>query len=666
MIRRLLSCIESSKFEGSLKLLVIGIAAELFCVGLQGATASKVFTVTSPDGRLAVEFKLDDSGAPRYAIRLAGQPVLAESRLGLVREDTDLSTGLRLLAASRRAESVRDRYEILTAKRRLNEYRANRKSFRLENAARQLIDIDFQVSNDGVAFQYYMPGRGLTKHRLKDELTSYRFLPGSRAWLQPIGVARSGWEKTQPSYEEYYEKDIPVGTPSPTGAGWVYPALFRSGDTWLLISESSVGRNYCGTRLRSDSPEGEYRVGFADPRETVFGGPANPESTLPWRTPWRVIVVGSLKTIAESMLGVDVAEKPAKSAPALSQPGKASWSWCLLKDQHTVYDEQKRFIDYAADMGWRYTLIDAFWDTQIGYDKMTDLVKYATGKSVKVLLWYNSAGDWNTAPLTPRSRLLTHEDRVKEFSRLKEMGVAGLKIDFFGGDGQSVMNYYQDLLQDAAQYGFVVNFHGCTLPRGWQRTYPNLMTMEAVRGMEYVTFEQSNADQEPTHAAMLPFTRNVFDPMDFTPVALDRVPGIQRRTTSAFELALSVLFTSGITHYAEIPEGMAKAPDYVREFMKRAPSVWDETKFIDGFPGRFVVMARRGEGRWYVAGINGEATAVRLPLDLGQLGAPIRGTLIADGDEGNLSFRQQPVNLAPGQKLDIALPAYGGFVLVVE
>ena len=190
--------------------------------------------------------------------------------------------------------------------------------------------------------------------------------------------------------------------------------------------------------------------------------------------------------------------------------------------------------------------------------------------------------------------MLTHESRIAEFDKLKAIGVAGLKVDFFGGDGQSMIAYYHDILTDAAPYGFMMNFHGATLPRGWQRTYPHLMTMEAIRGLEFVTFEQRNADEEPTHAAMLPFTRNVFDPMDFTPVVLDRIRNIERRTTSAFELALSVLFTSGIQHYAEIPEGMAKAPDYVREFLKGVPSVWDDTKFLDGYPGKFVVLARAG------------------------------------------------------------------------
>jgi alpha-glucosidase len=314
---------------------------------------------------------------------------------------------------------------------------------------------------------------------------------------------------------------------------------------------------------------------------------------------------------------------------------------------------------YNCHWPWR------LWDKQIGYEKVRELVDYARTKNVAILLWYNSAGDWNSAPQTPRNLMLTHESRVKEFARLREMGVAGLKIDFFGGDGQSMIGYYLDILDDAATHNLLINFHGATLPRGWQRTYPHLMTMEAIRGLEYVTFEQPNADQEPTHATMLPFTRNVFDPMDFTPMVLDRVPRIERRTTSAFELALAVLFTSGIQHYAEIPEGMAKAPAYVRDFIKGIPSVWDDVRFLDGYPGEFVVLARKGAGRWYIAGINGTAEEKALTLNLDDLPVRGSGTLITDGDSGNLSFRQS-VMLDGTKRLAVKLAPRGGFVMVVE
>ena len=622
---------------------------------------TRTIRVPSPNGRLVVEFNLTAEGAPRYAIQLDGRPVLRDSRLGLVRDDADFSNRLRLTSASP-TEALSDRYEILTAKRRVNSYRANRKVFHLQTTSGRKIDITFQVSNDGVAFRYFFPDTNPKVHRLTEEVSSFHFLPGTRAWLQPIAVAKTGWKESNPSYEEFYEKDIPVGTKSPTGAGWVYPALFRSGDTWLLVSETGLLRNYCGTRLRSESPDGEYSIGFPDPREGLPNGPVNPQSKLPWVTPWRIIAVGSLKTIVESTLGVDLAEPARRPADSSINPGKASWSWPLLGDDQTNYEVQKRFIDYAAEMGWSYCLIDALWDKQIGYEKIKELVDYARSKGVRILLWYNSAGNWNSTPQTPRDMMLTHESRVREFEKLKAMGVAGLKIDFFGGDGQSMISYYLDIIEDASDYGFVLNFHGATLPRGWQRTYPHLMTMEAIKGLEFVTFEQKNADEEPTHASMLPFTRNVYDPMDFTPMVLDRINRIERRTTSAFELALSVLFTSGIQHYAEIPEGMAKAPNYVKDFLKRVPSVWNDTKFIDGYPGKFAVIARQGDGRWYVAGINGDVTERKLNFNLNEI--PIRGSgqLITDGEGGNLSFRQSTVQLSPNRKFEVTLKPHGGFV----
>ncbi len=632
--------------------------------GNAGGSSTNAHRVASPDGRLVVEFQVDDTGAPRYSVTLAGTTVLETSRLGLVRDDADFTKGLQLVSTTK-AKPVSDRYELVTAKRRVNQYLANQKIFRLKSANGAPLEITFQVSDDGIAFRYTFPDRSSEVRRINEEVSSFNFPAEARAWLQPMSVAKSGWEQTNPSYEEYYEKEIAVGTPSKLGAGWVFPALFNSGENWVLISETALGRTYCGSRLRHQSPEGEYTIGFPDSREVFPGGPANPESKLPWETPWRVIVVGSLKTVTESMLGVDLAPAPASTETA-AKPGRASWSWPLMGDGSCVYDVQKRFVDYAAEMGWEYTLIDALWDRQIGYEKVKELVDYARSKNVKILVWYNSNGDWNSAPQTPRHQLLTHESRTKEFDRLKAMGVAGLKVDFFGGDGQSMIAYYHDLLQDSAAYGFAMNFHGATLPRGWQRTYPHLMTMESIRGLEFVTFEQANANQQPSHCAMLPFTRNVFDPMDFTPMVLDRIQRIERRTTSAFELALATLFTSGVQHYAEIPEGMNKAPEYVRDYIKGIPSIWDDSKFISGFPGRDVVMARKSGKSWYVSGINGEPKAKTLELDLSELGVTGAATLITDGNGGNLSFRQETVQVVPGKKLTLELEPHGGFVLLVK
>jgi hypothetical protein len=563
---------------------------------------------------------------------------------------------------------VADDYEVLTTKRRLNHYRANRRVLHVRSASGAPMDLVFQVSNDGVAFRYVFPNTDAssdtTSHTLRDERTSFYMPSGARAWLQPIAEAKTGFGGSNPSYEEHYAMDVAVGTRSPTGAGWVYPALFRTGDTWLLISESGVSRWNAGTRLSADAPDGQYAVSYPDGREEIANVTSAARWRTPWKTPWRVIVAGSLRTVTESMLGVDVADPAIVKRNALFSPGKAAWSWPLMGDGATSYDVQRRFIDYAASMHWQYCLIDALWDVQIGWDRLADLVAYGRQHGVRVLVWYNSAGDWNTTPQTPRSKLLTHEQRVAEFSRLQSVGVAGIKVDFFGGDGQSMMAYYQDIMTDAAAYGLVVNFHGATLPRGWERTYPNLMTMEAIRGLEFVTFGQRDADAEPAHAAMLPFTRNVFDPMDFTPMVLDQIRRIARRTSSAFELALSVLFTSGIQHYAEIPEGMAKAPEYVREFLRHVPNSWDDIRFLSGDPGHFAVIARRSGSQWYVAGINADTVARTVSIDLHDIPGQ-RATLITDGGGGNLSFRMDTVRVTGARTLAIPMASRGGFVLTL-
>lgn len=643
----------------------LSTAAMIACVLL---LATQLFgqsfaPLKSPDGAIVVEFRLVD-GRPTYSILRNGQPALQESRLGLIRDDEDFSRGLKLVSQSP-ANPVEDRYEILTAKRRVNTYHGNASTIHLQTASGKKMHIMFQVSNDGVAFRYVFPELSSNLYKLKEDASSFHFLPGTVAWLQPMQVAKSGWQATNPAYEEYYAREIPVGTPSSLGVGWVYPALFRSGETWLLLSEGTLARNFCATHLHHDSPDGEYGIALADQREIFNAGPALPQSTLPWTTPWRIIAIGSLKTISESTLGIDLADKPTVTLNPNIKPGKASWSWPLLGDNQTTFPVQKRFIDYAAEMGWSYCLIDALWDTKIGYDRIKELADYAATKNVGLLLWYNSNGKENTAPQTPKDLMNTHETRIAEFEKLKSMGIKGLKIDFFAGDGQSVISYYHDILEDAALYGLLVNFHGATLPRGWQRTYPHLMTAEAIKGLEYITFEQKNANEEPTHAATIPFTRNVFDPMDFTPVALDRINArIQRRTTPAFELALSVLFTSGIQHYAEIPEGMARQPEYVKQFMKDVPSIWDDTKFIAGYPGKFVVMARKANNKWYLCGINAESAEMNLTLNLAELGVT-RGTLITDGEQSG-SFKTQAIKLNAQSSIDIRMNATGGIVMTLE
>ncbi len=604
--------------------------------------------ITSPDKKIGVAVYLNESGQPFYTTNYENNVVLKPSRLGLIREDGDFSRGLTMLSPSA-TEKVTDNYQMVYAKRKNCLYQANKRVLQFRNAAKQLMDVIFQVSNDGGVFRYFFPETSGDVKKVTEELTSFHFPLSATAWLQPMQVAKTGWESTNPAYEEHYKQNIAVDTAAPMGAGWVYPALFNNNATWLLITEAAMDGAFCATRFQSQLPDGEYSIGFPDPLEVFTGGGTIPQSSLPFSSPWRVITIGSLKTIAESTLGTDVANPAKQMNLSFVKPGKASWNWIMSKDDSIVYSEQKRYIDFAADMRWQYCLIDVNWDQKIGYDRIKELSSYAASKNVGLLLWYNSSGDWNTVKYTPKGKLLTHEDRAKEFSRLKEMGIKGVKIDFFGGDGQSVIQYYIDILNDAAQYDLMIHFHGATLPRGWARTYPHLVTTEAVRGFEMVTFTQNHADAEPNHCTMLPFTRNAFDPMDFTPMNLYRIPTrVKRITTSAFELALSVLFLSGIQHFAESPEGMRHVPDYVQQFLRELPDYWDDVQFIEGYPGKYVVPARKSGNRWYVAGINGENNQKELALDL-SLFKKNKAIFITDGTE-SLSFTNETGPLQQNKK----------------
>ncbi|MCU7552105.1 glycoside hydrolase family 97 catalytic domain-containing protein [Chitinophagaceae bacterium LB-8] len=623
-----------------------------------------VAQLQSPDKSIALNVFLSASGEIQYGVKKSGISVIEPSALGVMMKEHNFTQRMKLATVTR-PERIQDSYQMKNAKKSNIQYQANQLVVSFVNEEEKKMDIIFRISNDGVAFRYSFPWIKNNETIVKEH-SSFTFDKKTRAWLQPMSEAKTGFGHCHPSYEEHYLQDISVGTESPLKSGWVYPALFKTNDTWVLITEAALDGTYCGTRLINDSASSVYSIGFADPREVFTGGGYLPENNKPWLTPWRIITIGSLKTIAESTLGTDLAPKAITIDQAFIKPGKASWSWINSKDDMIVYEEQKKYVDFASSMNWQYCLIDADWDTKIGYDKIAELATYAKQKNVGLILWYNSAGDWNTITYHPKDILLTKEGRKKEFSRLQALGIKGVKIDFFGGDGQSMIQYYIDILNDAAKYKLLVNFHGATLPRCWQKTYPHLMTAEAIYGMEMVTFDQNAADKQANHCAMLPFTRNAFDPMDFTPMNLTGLTSSNciRKTTPAFELALSVLFLSGIQHYAQAPEGMAIVPNDVKDFLRALPDNWDDVKFLDGYPGKYVVIARRSGNRWYIAGINGDTTVKKISLDFTPF-KKSKATIFTDGTKSEL-FSKTLLNTTRQKKCDLTLNGNSGFVMVLE
>ncbi len=634
-------------------------AIAVLLIALAQPGFAEVQTLRSPGGQLSASVGLDDAGRPFFQLFVAGDALVRPSPLGIDLDTASFREQLvRVSAAEPRHES--GRYTLSVGKQARVEYTvtAGRQCF--ENRDGDVMCIATKLFDDGFAYRYEFPGDSQQEQVVTAEHGGVRFFDGTRAWLQPKANAQTGWSNVNPSYEEDYVQDVPVGTPSPIESGWIYPALFRYHDHWIVLTEAGMDGSYPGTNLAARSDDGLYRIRFPQAAEVTTGGRLLAALRRPFHTPWRILVTGDLGTIVGSTVGTDLAEPSRIADAGFIQPGIAAWSWGLLKDDSVVYPQQKAFVEYAASMGWPYVLVDVNWDRNIGYEKIAELAQYAAERGVGLFLWYNSSGAWNETVYSPKSRLLDRDDRRAEFARIRSLGIKGVKVDFFPGDGASVFGYYADILADAADHELMVNFHGTTLPRGLQRTFPNLVTSEAVKGFEFVTFEQPNADTEATRAAMLPFTRNLFDPMDYTPTVLGDIPGIERRTSNGFQLALPVLFWSGVQHLVATPAQMQSMPGFARDFLRRLPAAWDESRLVDGFPGRFVIIARRAGERWYVAGINaGESR--RLAVDLSFAGAA-DATLIRDG-RANGELRAESVD---GDAVEVTLPAGGGFVVVME
>lgn len=620
--------------------------------------------LTSPDQKINVKVFITHDHKLAYSLDYLSQPVILESALGLHITEADFTHNVKIESVSA-ITSIVDNYKMRVGKKSHIQYQANEQLFTVSNNQQQKLNVIFRVSNHGVAFRYLLNDSTIKTKKFVKETTGFTFSKDTRSWLQPMSVAQTGWSNTNPSYEENYQQDIPVGTKSTLKQGWVFPALFKSGENWIAISETGLDSSWHASHLDLGDSKSEYKLVPPQPEEVFISaigekGELLANSTGELHSPWRIIAIGSLTNLMESTLGTDLAAPAVAMDASFIKPGHSSWSWAILKDDYTTFDVQKKFIDYAVDMHWDYTLIDADWDQKIGYEKLQQLVDYAAKKNIGILVWYNSSGDWNQSPMTPKSKLLSHQQRVAEFSRLQKIGVKGVKVDFFGGDGQSFMAYYIDIIKDAAAHGLSVNFHGATLPRGWHRTYPNLMTMESIKGFEFTTFTQDNQNQVATHVATALFTRNLFDPMDFTPMAFGDIPNIKRVTENSFELAESVLMLSGIQHFAEIPEGMATAPDYVKNFLRDLPTEWDDMKFIEGYPGRYVVIARRAGNNWYLSGINAEKDARTIEIDLSFAKASSAST-IRSGTNGPRSFHMEKVDINKPYK--ITLNHAQGFVM---
>ncbi|MFC2136592.1 glycoside hydrolase family 97 catalytic domain-containing protein [Bacteroidota bacterium] len=636
----------------------------LFAILISSVTvAQSQATVSSPDGKLIINVLVEE-GIPLYNVSYNGKAMLENSPLGLTTNEGDFSSDMRYIEST--TGEVDKQYTQDKIKRSSIKYKANTLRCTFANADEKQIYVLFQVSNNDIAFRYELPKWGETMACVVEkEVTGYRFPSSTTSFLSNMMGPMGGFARTSPSYESGYRADAPINENN-SSEGYVFPSLFKIGENgWVLLSETGVRSLYCASHL-SKFENGVFTVEYPNPGQNNGFGSNGAQLGLPGVTPWRTITIGkTLQPILETTISWDVVD-PLYEPSQDYKYGRSTWSWIVWQDNSMNYEDQVKYIDLAAAMKYEYILIDAWWDTRIGYERMQELIEYADSKGVGIFLWYNSNGSFNDAFQGPMHKMNTSIARKKEMKWLWEAGVKGLKIDFLGGDKQETMRLYEDILSDANDYGLMIIFHGTTLPRGWERMYPNFVGGEAVLASEMLVFVQGIREQEAFFASLHPFSRNATASMEFGGVFLNKYlnkgneKGQKRLTTDAFQLATGILFQNPVQMFALTPNNLTDAPEFALDFMRNIPTTWDETQYIDGYPGKYAVIARQHEQQWFVAGVNAEKTAKELNLKLPMFAGK---TVTIYNDNRKNETYMKTISVSEDGDISLTIQSNGGFVI---
>ena len=603
---------------------------------LLGAVCAKAnnYTVTSPNGKLAVNVTCE-GGKASYTVDYGGKQMVAPSALGLVANYGDFSKDLVMKACKGEARHLA--YDMTRTKKSHVEKDAYEATIGFLNSKKDSMTLHLHVSDNDVAYKYEMtrPKKDNPKSVIiYNEVSGFNFPDQTTTFVCPQITPMTGWERTKPSYEEEYTPDAPMNVKSQYGVGYTFPCLFKVGtDGWVLVSETGVSSAYPGSRLSDYEPGKGYTIAFPQKGENNGLGSEYAGIPLPGETPWRTITVGSsLAPIVETTIPYDVVT-PLYEAGKDYKPARYTWSWLIWQDNSINYDDQMKMIGVAAAQGYEAILVDNWWDKQIGRDRIEQLSKYAKQKGVSLMLWYNSNGFENDAPQTPRQIMNNAIARKKEMAWMKKIGVVGIKVDFFGGDKQETMRLYEDILSDANDYGLEVIFHGCTIPRGWERMYPNYVSSEAALASENVYFTEHHAKKEAFEMTMHPFSRNAVASFDWGGVMMnkyfskDNKSRHQRYTSDVFEMATAITNQSSVNCVCLYPNNLQDVPQWELDWLKQVPTAWDDVKFIAGYPTKYAVIARQASsdnagtasvnnGKWMVGGLNATGKPLSLTLDL--------------------------------------------------
>ena len=618
---------------------------------------------SSPDGQLTVVVE-DQNGIATYRVNLGTTEFIGSSPLGVNTNMGNYTNDLTLVGCE--VTTVKESYDLRNIKKSHVDYEATEAVCSFEQKGKKVLDVIFRVSNRDVAYRYrILPQRDTKVCVIENEASGFKLPEGTTTFMCPQSRPMGGFARTSPSYETSYSLDDSMGK-NGWGEGYSFPCLFHLGDKgWVLISETGVDGSYVASRLLNVDG-GLYRIGFPQAGECNGWGSTTASVALPCETPWRTITLGTtLAPIVETTVPFDLVQQKYKASQEYIY-GKGSWSWIIGMDSSCNYDEQKRYIDFSAAMGYQTVLIDALWDKQIGYDKMAELAAYGKSKGVGLFLWYNSNGTWNDAPQSPIGKMDKSRERRAEMAWMKSIGIRGIKVDFFGGDKQNMMQLYEEILSDANDFGILVIFHGCTLPRGWEKMYPNYAASEAVLASENLHFGQGACDAEAMNATIHTFIRNTVGSMDFGGSTLnkfynaDNKRGTHRVTSDVYALATAVLFQSAVQHFALAPNNLTDAPEWAINFMKDVPTTWDDVKFIDGYPGKYAIIARRAGDHWFIVGVNAQDEPVKKNIDLSLYGKGAE--LLVYSDDAQLNGSVQTVKAK--KQITVTIPKNGGLVIV--
>lgn len=643
-----------------MKKIILGMLA-LASVWSSAWATEKSFT--SPDGKLTVVVE-DQNGVATYRVNVGTTEFIGSSPLGVNTNIGNYTSDLTLAGCE--VNEVKESYDLRNIKRSHVDYEAIEAVCSFEQKGKKVMDVIFRVSNRDVAYRYrILPQRDTKVCVIESEASGFQLPEGTTTFMCPQSRPMGGFARTSPSYETSYTDDDQMGK-NGWGEGYSFPCLFHVGDKgWVLISETGVDGGYVASRLLNVNG-GLYKIGFPQPGECNGWGSTSASVALPCETPWRTITLGTtLAPIVETTVPFDLVA-PKYQASQEYIYGKGSWSWIIGMDASCNYDEQKRYIDFSAAMGYQTVLIDALWDKQIGYDRIAELAAYGKTKGVGLFLWYNSNGSWNDAPQSPIGKMDKSRERRAEMAWMKRVGIRGIKVDFFGGDKQNMMQLYEDILSDANDFGILVIFHGCTLPRGWERMYPNYAASEAVLASENLHFGQGACDAEAHNATLHTFIRNTVGSMDFGGSTLnkfysaDNKRGTHRVTSDVYALSTAVLFQSAVQHFALAPNNLTDAPDWAIDFMKHVPTTWDEVKFIDGYPGKYAIIARRAGDHWFIAGINASKEPLKTNIDLSMYGKGAELMMYSDDAQLNGSL----TTVKAKKQIAVTIPTNGGLVIV--